>query len=167
MNLTKKKHPSTYPNIIALFSLALGFISLTSCYYAPQLRTFPKPITAPIGSEEGKLLPDLVFKGESGKVEKLQQYRGRIVFINFWASWCPHCKSEMPSLQKLYDALKDDKRIAFLFFTAERDYDESKQWAKSNGYSIPMYRRSGGPGLEMTGGIPRTMILDQNGIIVK
>ncbi|MCG2740223.1 MAG: TlpA family protein disulfide reductase [Syntrophaceae bacterium] len=151
--------------IPSLLFLVFNFIVLTGCYYAPHLRAFPTPNTAPNGSEEGMRCPNLVFEDEYGQIKKLQDYRGKIVFMNFWASWCGPCLQEMPSIQKLCDALKGDEGITFLFITSKKDFDESKRWARSNGYSFPMYRRAGGPNLEMSA-IPRTMILDRNGIIV-
>ena len=159
-------HGSKANNIRRLIFLILVFIPITGCtYHVPQLRAFPTPDVAPNGSEEGMRCPNLVFEDEHGKITKLQDYRGKIIFMNFWASWCVPCQQEMPSLQKLYDTLGRNEGIVFLFFTLGKDFDDSKRWAKSNGYTIPMYRRAGGPGLEISR-IPKTMILDRNGIIV-
>jgi hypothetical protein len=54
--------------------------------------------------------------------------------------------------------------MEFLFFTSGKDFEAPELWARSIGYSIPLYRHMGGPGLEIRR-IPRTMILDRNGVV--
>ncbi|MBA4422483.1 MAG: hypothetical protein C0390_05190 [Syntrophus sp. (in: bacteria)] len=152
-----------------LLFLAFGFIILTGCAYTTHsLRSFPTPDTAPIGAEEGMRCPNLMFQDEQGQGKELQNYRGKIVFLNFWASWCIPCQREMPSIQKLYDALKNDEGIEFILLTIKKDFDVSKQYAKSLGYSLPLYKATppdDRPILKIAS-IPRTLILDRNGIIV-
>src|SRR4030066_616957 len=55
---------------------------------------------------EGAKAPDFVLPDLSGKMVKLSDYRGKVVFLNFWATWCKPCEEEMPSMQALYDGLK-------------------------------------------------------------
>ncbi len=64
---------------------------------APQA---PQPATKP---EVGFSAPDFSLKGLDGKTVKLSNLRGKPVFINFWASWCPPCKEEIPEIQKFYE----------------------------------------------------------------
>lgn len=87
--MPRNKHSSVYTNVATLsfFFLVFGSILLTSCAYTPQpLRPFPTPETAPIGIEVGMRCPNLVFQDEQGQRKELQDYRGKIVFLNFWAS---------------------------------------------------------------------------------
>jgi len=145
----------------------ISFILLASCAYTPPpLRPFPTPETAPIGIEVGMRCPNLIFQDKQGQRKELRDYRGKIVFLSFMASWCPYCQREMPSKQKLYDDLKNDKGIVFVLLTTRNDFDDSKRWAKSIGYSLPIYMSIRlGDGLNV-GRIPRTLILDRNGIVV-
>src|SRR3954471_1342552 len=57
----------------------------------------------------GQMAPDFVIKDPSGKEVKLSDYRGKIVFLNFWASWCEPCKAEMPDLDSMNASFKSRK----------------------------------------------------------
>ena len=52
--------------------------------------------------------PDFTFSGLDGKMVSLSDYRGNVVLVNIWATWCPPCVDEMPSMEKLYQKLKGD-----------------------------------------------------------
>ncbi|MHB9097063.1 MAG: TlpA family protein disulfide reductase [Syntrophales bacterium] len=155
--------------ILPLLLLALVFIIFIGCAYTPHpLRAFPAPDTAPIGAEEGMRCPNLIFQDEQGQRKELQDYRGKIIFLNMWGSWCIPCQREMPSIQKLYDALKNEEGIEFILLTIKKDFDASKQYAKSSGYSLPLYKATppdDRPILKIAR-IPRTLILDRNGIVI-
>ena len=56
---------------------------------------------------------DFTLDKMSGGVLDVEDLKGKVVFINFWATWCPPCIAEMPSIQKLYDKYKDNPEIAF------------------------------------------------------
>ncbi|PLX92770.1 MAG: thioredoxin, partial [Desulfuromonas sp.] len=51
----------------------------------------------------GQSAPDFTLKNLKGKDVKLSSYKGKVVFLNFWASWCPPCRAEMPSMERLYE----------------------------------------------------------------
>ncbi|HSN61268.1 MAG TPA: TlpA disulfide reductase family protein, partial [Ferruginibacter sp.] len=69
--------------------------------------------------------------------------KGKVVFINFWASWCPPCQAEMPSLHGLYNKLKDDNRFVFLFINEDEDKEKATTYLKKNNYSFPIYSTAG------------------------
>jgi peroxiredoxin len=57
--------------------------------------------------KEGTKVPDFELKELNGSAYRLSSLKGKVVFINFWATWCPPCREEMPSMQKLYDKFRD------------------------------------------------------------
>ena len=60
------------------------------------------------GFEEGNIAPDFEVKLLTGETVKLSDYRGKVVLLNFWATWCSPCRREMPDFQKLHDELGED-----------------------------------------------------------
>jgi peroxiredoxin len=75
--------------------------ALVSALLAPA-STGATPALAPAGGEPA---PALVLRDTEGKAHDLAQYRGKVVVINFWATWCEPCRQEMPSMQRLRDKL--------------------------------------------------------------
>lgn len=59
-------------------------------------------------SEKRTAAPDFTLEDLSGRRVSLEQFRGRVVFLNFWATWCVPCREEMPAMEKLYRELRDD-----------------------------------------------------------
>ncbi len=92
--------------------------------------------------------------------------KGKVVLINFWASWCAPCRAEMPSLNKLYLALRNDNSFVFLFVNEDEDINKGITFIKNNNYAIPFYQ-SNGVSPEIFGGtLPTTVILNKEGQIV-
>jgi len=77
------------------------------------------------------------FKDSTGKIVSTDDLKGKIVFINFWASWCPPCRAEMPSLENLYQKLKTDQRFVFVFINEDDDQSKAKKFLEENNYSFP------------------------------
>ena len=91
-------------------------------------------------------------------------FQGKKILINFWATWCPPCIAEMPSMQALYNDYKDD--IVFLFVTND-DAQTVRSFLKANGYKLPVYTAVTAPIQELEGNsLPTTYIIDENGEIV-
>ncbi|MBF0444280.1 MAG: TlpA family protein disulfide reductase [Magnetococcales bacterium] len=68
-------------------------------------QAIPGPILHPIS--KAKKAPDLLLKDLEGKTHNISDYHGKVVLVNFWATWCPPCRDEMPSMQRVWDKLKD------------------------------------------------------------
>lgn len=89
----------------------------------------------------------------------LNELKGKVVFINYWATWCPPCRAEMPSIQSLYDDYKD--KIEFVFITSDGKQKIDKFYKNYN-YNFPTYNMlSNAPQEINTQSIPATFILDK------
>ena len=92
------------------------------------------------------------------------QSEGKVVVVNLWATWCPPCVAEMPSMQKLYDSYGD--RVDFYFVTSEAN-EKPLKFIQKNGYNFPVYRESQAtPEVLRSRSIPATYIISKDGTIV-
>lgn len=103
-------------------------------------------------------------KGVNGKSFNFEDTKHRVVLVNLWATWCPPCIAEMPSMQELYNDYKD--QIDFVFISNESQEDISK-FLKNKGYKLPVYRpTTKAPETFNVRSIPRTFLIDRNGNII-
>lgn len=114
----------------------------------------------------GQSAVDFDFADSNGNVQHTSSLRGKVVFINFWASWCPPCRAEFPSIEKLYSAFKGNPDIFFLMINEDSDLSAAYSYLKKEKYSVPFYRANGNipPGI-YTGVLPTTIVLDKEGRI--
>jgi thiol-disulfide isomerase/thioredoxin len=101
-------------------------------------------------------------KSLDGKDFNMTEARGKVVFLNFWATWCAPCVAEMPSIQRLYDKAKKDQ-VIFVCVT-EEESSKVIGFIKEKGFTFPIYMMSGKPpAVFKTRGIPATFILSPEG----
>ncbi len=94
----------------------------------------------------------------------LQDFSNEVLFINFWASWCPPCRAEMPEIEKLYSEFKD--KVKFLLITGEQN-EPVKNYLEKYKYNFPVYfQRSKLPVSFNVSTIPHTFVIDRNGNIL-
>lgn len=124
-----------------------------------------EPITA------GGIAPDFSLPDSKGNILKLSDYRGKVVFVNFWATWCKPCEEEIPSMQVMYDTLKRDYNNFELLAISIDTSEISEVIAFTNKYEVtfPILHDKRGQVKEnyKTTGVPETFIIDQNGIIAE
>jgi thiol-disulfide isomerase/thioredoxin len=107
------------------------------------------------------------FRDENGNTISTSELKDKVVFINFWASWCPPCRTEMPSLNILYNKLKDDDRFVFLFLNENENTAKARDFLQKNNYSFPLMSVEGNvPASIFSGTLPTTVVLDKEGKIV-
>ena len=96
---------------------------------------------------------------------KLSQFRGKTVFVHFWAAWCKECREEMPGIQTLYDRKKSDPDFVFISVIYREDPAKSKKYLDKNNYTIPIYVDPDYKAARMYGltGVPATFIIDPDG----
>lgn len=106
---------------------------------------------------------DWSLKTLDGESVPVADFRGKVLFLNFWATWCGPCRSEMPSIQRLYDTMKDTPGLAFVFVSNE-EAETVNSFLNKEGYSFPVYLLDKMPVAELTPrGIPATYILTPDG----
>lgn len=99
-----------------------------------------------------------------GEIVRLSEFQDRPVFINYWATWCPPCLAEMPSIKNLYDKYKDS--VHFVFITNE-DEEVVLKFMDRHGYDFPVYSTAGFvPDALLTTTLPTTILLAKGGNIV-
>lgn len=111
-------------------------------------------------------LPQLHLSDTKGQVINTADQNGKVIFINFWATWCPPCIAEMPSIQSLYDHFKDNPEVSFLLIDVDNDPQKSVEFMNKRGWTLPVYFPAGNiPSSYFTGTLPTTVILDKAGNI--
>tara|TARA_R110002049_G_scaffold253340_1_gene428617 strand:+ start:3168 stop:3800 length:633 start_codon:yes stop_codon:yes gene_type:complete len=97
-----------------------------------------------------------------GKTRSLEEFKGKVVFLNFWATWCPPCIAEMPSIDKLHEEMGDD--AAFVLLSFDDDFKKAKTFDKRKGYDLPIYAPSGNlPAMDQSAALPTTYVIDADG----
>lgn len=104
---------------------------------------------------------------QSGNELSLDQFRGKVIVLNFWASWCQECKVEHENLLRLYDQFKDNPNFAMLGVNYQDNVPDAQAYLKFYGSSFPHVRDVKGALAIDYGvyGVPETFVIDQQGII--
>ncbi len=106
------------------------------------------------------------FQDLNGNNIDVSNLKGKVIFLNLWATWCPPCVAEMPSIQKLYEKYKDSDKVAFLIVSNEESAPVEK-FIKKKGYNFPVYlNKFRMPDDFATNSIPATFVISKDGKIV-
>jgi peroxiredoxin len=118
---------------------------------------------------EGNLAPDFTLKDLSGRPVQLSSLRGKVVLLNFWATWCPPCQEEIPSMIRLNQAMqgKDFQMLAVSIDEGGKDAVEA--FFKKGGATLPALLDTEGTTAKRYGttGVPETFVIDSKGVILK
>jgi len=110
---------------------------------------------------------DAAFRDKNGVVVQLSDLKGKVVFLNFWASWCPPCIAEMPSIDKLHTKYKNQDGIVFLMVDVDGKIESSLDFMRKRDFKLPVYvPASATPVAYFSGSMPTTVILNKSGDIV-
>ena len=118
--------------------------------------------------QESFIAPGFELPSLAGGKINLKDYRGKVVFINFWATWCATCKVEMPSMQKMYDQFKD-KGLEMLTISIDKDQSLIQPFMEEYKLTFPVLldpESSVAKQNYKTTGVPETFIVNKHGIIV-
>ena len=165
MNSEKPKK-STVQNIVFIIVIALLLFSPLGTFVKVQLNRLIAFSPKTIAEADQKMLSNYQWqlKDAIGKTVSLDAYKGKIIFINFWATWCPPCIAEMPSIQKLYTDYQD--KIVFLFVTTD-SFEKANAFMIKENLTLPVYQSLTNPPLEMESAtIPATYLINQSGNVI-
>lgn len=108
----------------------------------------------------------LSFLDSEGNRYDAASLAGKVVFINFWATWCPPCIAEMPSINQLYQQFKDHEQVLFLIVDVDNEMEKSVQFMNDKKLGLPVHVAQGEiPTAWLGRSIPTTVILDKKGEI--
>jgi len=112
-------------------------------------------------------LPIFKMVDVKGKPFNLSDCKGKKIFVNLWASWCPPCRAEIPSIEKLYNKV-DKTKTAFVMLSLDNDFATAVNFATKNKLVTPVYYPAENlPALFNVQGIPATFIFDEDGSLIK
>ncbi len=103
-----------------------------------------------------------------GNIVSADQFKGKVIFLNLWATWCGPCRAEMPTIQDLYNEV-DHEKIVFLMLSLDNIGDEEKvkKFIAKKGFTFPVYTRTTSlPELLHVPSIPTTLVVSKDGKVV-
>ncbi|NHM28516.1 TlpA family protein disulfide reductase [Desulfofundulus sp. TPOSR] len=134
----------------------------------PPAATGNKESGVPVGTEVGQRAPDFTLTTTGGKEVSLSNFRGRPVVLNFWATWCPPCREEMPAIQSFYEKRGREIQVLAVNLTAsEKSAAHVKDFLKAGGFTFPVLLDTRNTAAQeyLVRAIPTTFFIDREGII--
>lgn len=109
---------------------------------------------------------DFVLIDADGQRMPFTTFKNKVVFINFWATWCPPCVAEMPDIHDLYLDTQNDE-IEFVLISLDDDFQKAKDFVKRKEFDFPIYQLASPlPAVYESSAIPTTYVISPNGEIV-
>ena len=143
-----------------LILMAIVAVCAAALFLMPETKSYKEIASV------GQQAPDFEYKDSTGKMWKLSDLKGKVVFINFWATWCVTCKGEMPHKEALYEMMKDEpfQMLGMLF---RDDPGNLADYYKTQKVSPPTLISPDNESAKMYGitGVPETFIIDKEGIV--
>ncbi|MGV8878915.1 MAG: TlpA family protein disulfide reductase [Sphingobacteriaceae bacterium] len=118
-------------------------------------------------SRKGLEVPDIAFRNQAGEQINLSALKGKVVFINFWATWCPPCIAEMPSIHSLQQKFDQNKQFVLLMVDVDNRLEQSTAFMKTRNFKLPVVSSVGSISEDfISNTIPTTLILNKSGQVV-
>jgi thiol-disulfide isomerase/thioredoxin len=123
-----------------------------------------RPVGLPVQFASERTYPlSLPLLTLDGRPTDLGQFRGKVVLVNLWASWCPPCLAEMPGLEALYQKV-DTSKVAFVLISLDENQNKARALLKRKHYTMPVFFPAAGlPAPFNSPSIPYTVILTPQG----
>lgn len=117
--------------------------------------------------EHVKIQYDMPLVTLEGKVKNFSSFKGKVVFLNFWATWCPPCIAEMPNIQALYENFGSNDDIVFVMVSLDESVPKAQRFIVRKEFTFPVYQLTNGRPTELQSTtIPTTYIINKAGFIV-
>lgn len=131
----------------------------------------PQGSDAPAETEPSKVeAPDFTVENANGEEVKLSDYVGKPIVLNFWASWCSPCKSEMPEFNEAWEELDGEVQFLMVNMTdgARETVDTAKEYVEGQGFSFPVFFDTGSEAAMAYSAysLPTTYFIDAEGYVV-
>jgi len=147
------------PDSVAGYNPTTTATSTSTVTDTPVQNPAPAPVPA-------SALPSFRMRNGRGEIVDLAQFKGKKVFVNLWATWCPPCRAEIPSIESL-GAKADRNKVEFVMLSLDDNFEKAKTYAANNNMRLPVYYPASDlPQLFVTDGIPMTIIFNENGEIL-
>jgi len=153
--------------VLLLIALAFPTSRMKLLVFVKELTLFQPDI---IDKQERKTLSETdynwLLKDMNGQTISLKEMKGKTIFINFWATWCPPCIAEMPSIQQLYRQFENNPQVAFLLVSNEKP-EKISRFMQKHQFSLPIYSAMArSPQIFASASIPVSFIVSPAGEIV-
>lgn len=110
---------------------------------------------------------NMSLKTPEGDQLRLGDFKGKVLFVNIWASWCPPCVAEMPTIETLYNEVSDNKNIKFLLVSLDEKPQKATDFMERKEFSMSYYfPASGLPRVFQSPYIPSTYVVSKEGQII-
>lgn len=166
LDVTEESEAKTEPEAVTGSETTSGsvIVIIPTVTTEPEITTEPEVTTEPEpGQSDYEPAPDFTVFDALGNPVSLSDMRGKPVVLNFWASWCPPCKAEMPDFDKVYRELGDE--VVFMMVNVWDTKDAAEAVINSMGYSFPVYYDLAESAASAYGveSIPQTYFIDKWG----
>jgi len=150
-------------NFLVLLAAAVLFFPLVSPAQGAGSR--PEPVAT--AATKGSVAPNFSLKNLQGETFDLARYRGQVVLVNFWATWCPPCRAEMPSMEKLSKIMAGEKFVMLAINIEEDGQENVAEFLKEHPHSFPVLLDTEAKVQEAYGvyRFPETFVVGKDGVI--
>jgi len=136
---------------------------------APSASGTPLPAPGPLDANApvvGQPAPDFALRTVDGELRRLSDLRGKVVWVNFWATWCAPCKKELPDIQALYDERRADG-LEVVAINVKEDAADARAFFEARGLTLPLLLDSAGTVYDQyrLQGLPDSFFVDREGKI--
>jgi len=157
----KKQFPAL-PMVIGGLLIAFAILAMTT----PKMESNAASVNSVVPMAVNYAAPELSLQNINGEIESLADYRDKIVLVNNWATWCPPCKAEMPTLVAYHNE-HTANGFSVIAIEAGEPVDLVTQFVQSFGMSFPVWLDPNSESLQAfgNGSLPNSYVIDRNGTV--